>query len=358
MNIRIFPAALLLTLASSCNVEAQTNYTVTCPLGSGHDKSMAYLISWDTEEKVDSAVITEGVVKFSGHVDTPFGAHIVVNGQRSPLLFIEPGDITMNDKGQPSGTPLNETMVADRRLMTELVASYRQLDRRDSLYTSKAEAILARYDSIPDKLYAANRDNAYGLYMYMQKAPEKSLTEIQADMAANPMLENSGQFKGLLRLKNAQAATGPGSHYKDFTVKWGDSVQTLSSYITPGRYTLVDYWASWCGPCVAQLKVLKELYTRFHDRGLDVVGVAVWDKPDDTLAAIKSHELPWPCIVDAQTIPTDLYGIQGIPCIMLIGPDGVIIARDKQGRALIEVVEQALANYVAPQEHTDTETAF
>ena len=350
MNAKNLTAALLLALTTSCSMEAQTNYTLTFPVGPGQDKTMAYLSTWDTVEKADSAVVTDGVVKFTGHVDAPYAAFIVVGGQRGPLVFIEPGDITVSDDGQPSGTPLNEAMQADRRLMADLAANYKKLDLNDSLYARKAEAILAQYDSIPAKSYAANRDNAYGLYMYVQNASEKSLSELQNDINANPMLGRSGQIKGLLNLKTAQAATGPGTRYKDFTVQWGDSVQALSSYIKPGRYTLVDYWASWCGPCVAQLKVLKELYGRFHDKGLDVVGVAVWDKPDDTLAAIKSHELPWPCIVDAQTIPTDLYGIQGIPCIMLIGPDGVIIARDKQGRELIEAVEKAMADYEAPAE--------
>ena len=76
--------------------------------------------------------------------------------------------------------------------------------------------------------------------------------------------------------------------------------------------------------------MLKELYQKYKDKGLDVLGVAVWDKPEDTRAAISRHGLTWPCIIDAGTIPTDLYGISGIPCIMLIGPDGTILSRDKQ----------------------------
>ena len=58
--------------------------------------------------------------------------------------------------------------------------------------------------------------------------------------------------------------------------------------------------------------MLKQLYNRYHDKGLNVVGVAVWDEPQNTIEAIKEHELPWHCILNAQTIPTDLYGIQGI----------------------------------------------
>ena len=124
----------------------------------------------------------------------------------------------------------------------------------------------------------------------------------------------------------------------------------------PGRYTIVDFWASWCGPCVRQLKVIKELYAKYKDKGLDVVGVAVWDKPEDTEKAIKSHELPWPCIINAQTIPTDLYGIQGIPCILLINPDGIIVSRDKQGADLVKDVDDAMATYKAPEASADAKT--
>ncbi len=65
-----------------------------------------------------------------------------------------------------------------------------------------------------------------------------------------------------------------------------------------------------------------------------MLGVAVWDEPENTIAAVKRHNLPWPQIINAQAIPTDLYGITGIPCIILIGPDGTILSRDKQDEEL------------------------
>ena len=109
----------------------------------------------------------------------------------------------------------------------------------------------------------------------------------------------------------------------------------------------------------------EELYAKYKDRGLNVVGVAVWDKPEDTEKAIKSHELPWPCIVNAQTIPTDLYGIQGIPCIIVINSEGIIVSRDKQSEALVKDVDEVMAAYKpmaavvpAAEELADTVAAF
>lgn len=336
-----------LLLTSSCTLEAQNNYTVTYPAGQAADKTMAYLTDWDTVEALDSAIVTDGTVRFTGHIDKPIVARINAAGQHGPIFFLEPGDITIIAEGVTSGTPLNEKMAADRALMEQLSSRYRALDQNDSVQAAEARRIVAAYDSIPLKAYQANRDNPYGLFMFVQMAYEMPLKELRTEMSANPALALSAQVKGIVNLKTARASSDEGDRYKDFSVTYNDTVQTLSSYITPGRYTLVDYWASWCGPCMRQLKVLKDLYARFHDRGLDVVGVAVWDKPEDTLAAIKAHDLPWPCIINAQTIPTDLYGIQGIPCIMLIGPDGVIISRDRQGNELVGIVEKAMEEHAA-----------
>jgi hypothetical protein len=88
--------------------------------------------------------------------------------------------------------------------------------------------------------------------------------------------------------------------------------------------------------------VLKKIREEFEGQNLDILGVAVWDEPQNTEAAIKRHQLPWPQIINAQSIPTDLYGIPAIPCIILFGPDGTILSRDKQGDELIQSVRDAL----------------
>ena len=114
------------------------------------------------------------------------------------------------------------------------------------------------------------------------------------------------------------------------------------AYVGKGKYVWVDFWASWCGPCRAEIPNIKELYDKYHSKGLDVLGVAVWDKVEDTQKAIKELGIVWPQIINAQQIPTELYGIQGIPHIILFAPDGTIVARDLREEAMKEKVAEVM----------------
>lgn len=348
-------SAVLLTL-SACAMEPQPNYSVSLNVPADYNNTTAYLMDWDSAQKIDSVIVTDNVVKFEGHVDAPKMARFMVNGNRGPVFVLEAGNIAFVD-GKLGGTPLNDRLQACQNRIAELSDTFRTLNQSDSADMAKARELRAEYDALPAKVYAENKDNVLGLYFYMPDAFDKPLSQLDADMAANPVLASSKQVQALQNTLRVQAETGEGKHYKDFTVEYDGKTEKFSSYIKPGRYTIVDFWASWCGPCVRQLKVIKELYAKYKDKGLDVVGVAVWDKPEDTLEAIRSHSLPWPCIINAQTIPTDLYGIQGIPCILLINPEGIIISRDKQGDALVSDVEAAMASWQGAGDSAEASTA-
>ncbi len=175
---------------------------------------------------------------------------------------------------------------------------------------------------------------------FMDMASEMSPEDLTAALEQYPAFKSSKRVSDLVEKNIRKAETSVGKKYVDFDING----KKLSDYVgRDGKYLLVDFWASWCGPCIRQTKVLKEIYAQYKDAGLEVLGVAVWDKPEDTLKAIERHDLPWDCIIDAQTIPTDLYGISGIPCIILISPDGTILSRDKQGDELKADVDRYLS---------------
>jgi len=95
-------------------------------------------------------------------------------------------------------------------------------------------------------------------------------------------------------------------------------------------------------PCIAEIPVLLDVYNKYKGNKFELLGVAVWDKLDETLKSIETHNTPWPQILDAGDIPTTLYGISGIPHIILFGPDGTIVARDLRGDHLKAKVAEVM----------------
>lgn len=337
--------AASMSAVSACALQAQSNYTVTLPVTEEYENTMAYLYDWDNNVKLDSVLVTGGKVKFSGHLESPFIGRLMINGARGPIFIAEEGDVVLGPKGEGARTPLNAKMDVYTDRMKAIVTEFRAIDQNDSTQMVKAEALQKEYEAIPKKAYEENKGSILGLYYFLQLAYDMDLAQLDAAIAADKMLGESKRVQAIRSNLLAKAETSEGKHYKDFTVTYNGKQEKLSDYVKPGRYTLVDFWASWCGPCIRQTKVIKELYAKYKDKGLDVVGVAVWDEPDNTLKAIKSHGLDWPCIINAQTVPTDIYGISGIPCILLINPEGIIVSRDKQSQALIDDVDKAMAGF-------------
>lgn len=152
------------------------------------------------------------------------------------------------------------------------------------------------------------------------------------------------QLNDIYKSFEAQRKTAEGKMFVDFTIKGGSLSATdvsLSDFVGKGRYVLVDFWATWCGPCKREIPNLRQIYKDFGDK-ITVLSVAVWDKREATEKFIKQNDMPWNHIVDAQQIPTDAYGISGIPQIILFAPDGTIVKRDLRGEQIRQLLEEVL----------------
>ena len=130
----------------------------------------------------------------------------------------------------------------------------------------------------------------------------------------------------------------PGTMFHELTMKdMEDREVKLSQWAGKGNYVLVDFWASWCGPCRQEMPNVIQNYERYHAKGFEIVGVSFDQKKDAWVAAVQQMGMRWPQMSDLkgwQCAASDIYGVRSIPASVLLDPQGKIIAIDLRGNAL------------------------
>ena len=260
----------------------------------------------------------------------------------------------MGETDKRSGTPLNDSFalfMSDMdSLQNTIIAKQQEImqkglseeELREAWQDFQTNTIMPEFNRVMSENFDRNKDNAVGAWAIanwnLEPAQFDSVLNLAGEtLKANPLIKMMIQQQEILK------KTAEGAMFTDFTIEQPDgSKVSLSDYVGKGKYVLVDFWASWCGPCRAEIPNIKELYDKYHSKGLDILGVAVWDKVEDTQKAIKELGIVWPQIINAQQIPTELYGIQGIPHIILFAPDGTIVARDLREEAMKEKVAEVM----------------
>ena len=191
----------------------------------------------------------------------------------------------------------------------------------------------------------ANKTNAAGYMLFLQIADGMTVAEMDELLdGAVQWIKESNAVASYKQKALSMEKTAPGQMFTDFSVKMsnGKTVK-LSDYVGKGDYVVLDFFASWCGPCRREMPTLKGIYEKYNGKGLKVVGLAVWDEPADTKKCVKELALPWTIIDNAQSEATEIYGVSGIPHIIVFAPDGTILARDLRGNDLAAKVDELLA---------------
>ena len=191
-----------------------------------------------------------------------------------------------------------------------------------------------------------NKDNILGAYLLSMVVSNYSSVEaLNAKVAEVKYASAMASIKSEIAALEKVAQTSPGKMFVDFDGKNLDgTVAHLSDYVGKGKYVLVDFWASWCGPCRREIPNLVELQNTYGGDNFVVLGVNVWDKEAEFKKALESEGINYPQLYasdDAEA--TEFYCIKGIPQIILFAPDGTIVARDLRGDAMKKRVAEKMA---------------
>lgn len=142
----------------------------------------------------------------------------------------------------------------------------------------------------------------------------------------------------------------PGQVYHDIELADTTGVaHRLSEYVGQGHYVLLDFWASWCGPCIGSMPMMKRLHDTYADRGLQIIGISFDRTHSAWLSAIRRLDLPWVHLSDIkgwESIASEVYGIRAIPETVLIAPDGIIISTGLSGKELEMKIEEVFRRQI------------
>ena len=349
-------ATIALVAMASCTSQP-VGYTIN---GTVADSTLngktIYLIDVNTEEQPsDSAVITNNTYTFTSQ-EALAGPCIkrVFMGRGGNTVIIDNGAVVniktgeypsdnggLNDKNAALMKSVTEKSMQLRETYGALMQAGVSQDSIRAVITAEQDKIMALYTTAIEE----NKDNIFGALVFAMTAGDyNSIAELDSAAAGIKYANDFRQINEQRESLKALEATKEGAMFTDFAGKNIDGTAAkLSDYVGKGKYVLADFWASWCGPCRGEIPNLVELQKKFGGDKFTVLGVNVWDQEAEFKKALESEGINYPQLYASDNNDaTTIYGIKGIPQIMLFGPDGTIVKRNLRGEAMKKFVAEQL----------------
>lgn len=318
--------------------------------------------------EVDTTTVENGKFSFSGVKAIPEMHYIFVDKtQGYTNLILENGEIAYSGQKDSLGfAEIKGTIQND--FFTDYMESYREIsEKAESINQDMQAADEATKEALGDEMkelqeeyknfevnYIKSHPNALIAVMLMDRAiasRQMKYTELQAlyDGFVPEMKETDAAkkvAKQLELLKNDEENsknTEVGSKAPEFKAPGPDG-QEIALNDVLGKITLVDFWAAWCRPCRAENPNVVAVYKKYHDKGLNIIGVSLDRKADDWKKAIVDDGLTWNHVSHVQYFGpiASLYNVKAIPAAFLLDENGVIIAKNLRGPALEAKVAELL----------------
>lgn len=297
---------------------------------------------------LDSVKLENDAFRFAGTTEKPEARYLNFRlGGRLHWaeMFVEEGTIKAHLTSKANsvrGTQNNDIYqdLKDKLAVPEgRQDELRRIASADSLTEDQINSLREEYTNLDNDIKAMrkacmkeNITAPVGVMLFKQYSQICKIEEKQQLLAALPAeYQNDATVKDIAkRLKN-EIATAPGNQFIDFTMQSPDGkTVSLSDYAGKGKYILVDFWASWCGPCRAAMPSYIEFYNKNKDKNFDIVGVSFDNKEDAWKKAIESLSIPWHHMSDLKgwnCQAGQIYNIRAIPNTLLIDPQGKIVGK-------------------------------
>lgn len=355
-KILLMATAGLLAFAS-CQEKA--GYTIKGTIEGVAEGDTVYLQNFvdGSLVKMDSAVVKGGAFEFKGTPDSVTVSRYVTyrkNGMRmTAMVFIEKGDITLNmgaEANKVAGTMCND---AYQQFMDKFVAVNKEMSeiyqksKTDTTLTDDQrkdlEKQLAEKDSLGTEMVYncinENINNLVGVQLLTSYANAFETAKVKALLDKVPAAYSAD--KDIVALKEHIATiekTEVGQKFIDFAMNTPEGKEVkLSDFISQNKYTLIDFWASWCGLCRAEMPNVVAAYNAFKAKGFGIVGVSLDNNAEAWKKAIKDLNITWAQMSDLKGWSCEgakLYGVRAIPATVLVDQEGTIVARNLRGEEL------------------------
>ena len=330
--------AAAFVLVSSCNHKQESKmFTISGNVPAAVTAEWIYLYDMDSDETapVDSARIKDGAFELKGVAADTVRLAVLHPGTLDEYpavgwnVAIEPGHIIIDTSNQfATGTPVNDGM---KDWMMQIY---------NIMMTSADPSAISDFFA---KNWTLRPTDFVGAYMLMSMSPymEFGFVDSLARQIPDQTMQSYAMFRKFGEQLAAIRKMQPGCVFTDVEVQTLDGEATrLADHIGKGDYVLVDFWASWCGPCRQAMPQLQSVVKKH--KTLKVIGIAVSDKPDDTRKAVNDLRIEWPVLSDTAALTAKTYGINAIPAMILFSPDGKIVARDFNVSELNDILDDKM----------------
>lgn len=359
----LLPLALLALAMTACDTTPK--YTINGTV-EGEQEGTVYLMKYNGREAdtLAEAPIKAGKFKLEGTTDNIDYAALIVAGKKggTPIMLenaqftatLNPADnSTSKVEGTESQKIWNEFMAISndaRKQQSELYKEYNTAKQEKN--EEKAKEIENKFDEVGKTTWEkvsgimkANPDSyvsAFILSTRMSSMDTKELSEMYHALGANAKATEPGKTIGERLAKLEAVAVGKVA--PNFTQNTPEG-QPLSLYDIKGKVKIIDFWASWCGPCRRANPDMVKLYNKYHKKGLEIIGVSLDRNKEDWEKAIKDDKLDWYQVSDLQywnNSVAQMYAVNSIPHLFILDENNTIVADNLHGEELAAKVAEML----------------